>query len=103
MNYNTSHKSLGNTSKKRNIEFTTSPDSTTITPEKLGTTIEKTAHYLPTIWQWVSNGFFSSIFITHKFIFSGHIHVYRRYIYAKGQLVRLTWYHQNTRFYKCLI
>ena len=34
----------------RNIEFVTSPDSTTITPENLGATIEKMDHEFPTIF-----------------------------------------------------
>ena len=33
----------------QNIEFTTSPDSTTISPEKLGSAIGKIAHEFPTI------------------------------------------------------
>ena len=33
----------------KNIEFTTSPESTTTTPLNIGATIEKMAHELPTI------------------------------------------------------
>ena len=87
----------------QNIGFTTSTYRTTSTPEKLGATIEKMAHDLPTIWSWVSNGFLTSIVITNKFLLSGHIHVYHWDIYVKGQLMRLTLYNQNPRFWKCLI
>ena len=103
---NPSHKSLDKTLKKiirvmQKIGLTTSTDRNTSTPENFGATIEQ--HDLPTIWSWVSNGWFSSIFRTQKFLLSGHTHVYRRDIYIKGQLMRLTWYHQNPRFWKCLL
>ena len=85
------------------IWFTTSPDRTTITPEKIGSTIEKMVHGLPIIWSWVSDGLFSSIVRTQTFMLSGHIHVYLWDIYVKGQLIRLPWYHQNPRYRKLLI
>ena len=55
INSNPFHKPLGETLTKiirvmRNIGFTTSADSTTIAPGKLGATIEKNSHDLPTIW-----------------------------------------------------
>ena len=54
MKYNPSQKSPGKTLTNiikvmRNMEFTTSPDSTATTPENLGTNIEKLDHELPTI------------------------------------------------------
>ena len=49
----------------QNIEFTSSPDKTTNTPEKLGATIEKMAHDLPTICLWVSNGC-SALLLEHR-------------------------------------
>ena len=54
MYYNKSHEFLGKTLKNiirvmQNIGFTKSPHSTTIKPEKLRITIEKTDHKLPTI------------------------------------------------------
>ena len=54
MKYNPSHEFLGKTLTNiirvmRNVEFTTSPDSTTITPENIGATIEKMARWFPTI------------------------------------------------------
>ena len=80
MKYNPSHETLGKTFTKiigvmQNIGLTTLPDKTTITPEKLGETIDQMDHYLLTICSWVSNGLFRSIARTHKFLLSGHIHV----------------------------
>ena len=54
MKYNPSHEYLGKILTKiirvmQNIELTTSPDRTTITPEKIGATIYKMDHKLPTI------------------------------------------------------
>ena len=64
MKSNPPHESLGKTSIKiirvmQNIGMTTSPERTTSSPEKLRETIDP--HDLPTIWSWVSNGFFRSI------------------------------------------
>ena len=39
----------------QNIEFTTSPDSTTITPENIGETIDQMARESPIICSLVSN------------------------------------------------
>ena len=54
MKYNPSNESLGKTLTKiirgmQNIEFATSIDIPTITPENIGATIEKMAHEFPTI------------------------------------------------------
>ena len=54
MYYNTLHESLGkplikNIRVMQNIGFTTSPNSTTSTPENLGETIDQMTHWLPTI------------------------------------------------------
>ena len=57
------------------VGFNTSLDSNTIILENLGAAIEKMAYEWPNICSWVFNGLLSSIFITHKFLFSGH-HTY---------------------------
>ena len=54
MKSNPSHESLDKPLTKiiremLNIEFTTSPERTTITPENIGAIIEKMYHKLPTI------------------------------------------------------
>ena len=108
MDYNPSHESLGKPLKKIIIEmlkigFTTSPDITTITPEKIGATIEQMFHEFPTICSLVSNGLFISIFRTNSFLLQGKSHVYHKNTYVKDQLMRLPRYNQNTRFWKCLI
>ena len=105
---NPSQESLGNpltnvTKSMQNILFTTSPDRTTSTPEKVGANIDKMTHEFPTICSWVSNGFFVSIFKTHSFLLSGNINVYKENTYYKYQLMRLNWYHQNPHFWKGLI
>ena len=70
MKSNPSNKSLGKTLTKiinvmRNIGLTTALYRTTSTPEKLGSTIEKMSHDLPTKWSRVSNGF-SDILSEHR-------------------------------------
>ena len=49
----------------KNIGFTTSPDTTTIIPEKLGEIITQMAYEFPTIYSWLSNGLFVYIVRTH--------------------------------------
>ena len=100
MKSNTSRKYLGKTLTKiirgmPKIGLATSTYRTTITSEKLGET--SVQHDLPTIWLWVTNGLFRSIFITHKILLPGHIHVYFWDTCVKGQSMRLPWYHQNSR------
>ena len=46
----------------QNIEFTTSLDRTTTTPEKLGENIEQIYHELPNICSRFSNGFLTLYF-----------------------------------------
>ena len=63
MKSNTSHECIGNTSTNiirvvQKIELTTSTDRTTSTPEKLGETIEKMSHDIPTIYLGFSNVLF---------------------------------------------
>ena len=43
----------------------------------------------------VSNGYLISIFSTHSFLLSGHIHVYYQNIHVNYQLKILTWYNIN--------
>ena len=49
----------------QNIGFTTSPESTIITLEKLGGTVEKRAHEFSTIGSQVSDGLLIFIVSTH--------------------------------------
>ena len=100
MNSNPQHKSLGKPLTNiirvmQKIEFTTSPDSTTTTPENLGGNIEQIYHDLPTICSCVSNGLL--IYIVRKILFNFYD------TYYEDQLTILTLYHQNPHLWKCLV
>ena len=72
------------------IGFTTYPDITIITSEKLGENIEQMAQDIPTIFSLVSNDLSIHSVGTHLFLLSRHIRFYWKDIPVKVKLTILT-------------